>query len=232
MDLRERLTDPEEALRVALYSLQGRMWTAMPGVIQSFDPVAMTCVVQPAVQQRATQLTADKKRTTTQYRTMAQCLDCPVVFPQGGGCALTFPLQPGDECLLVFASRGIDFWWQQGGVQPPADARMHDLSDGFVIPGPFSQPRKLANVSPTATELRSTDGSMSISLDPAAPGITIQASPDCVVAITPGGVTISGPNGNLLTEGDAGGGIGASGTFATMTGQIVTVTDGLITNLG
>ena len=31
-----------------------------------------------------------------------------MVFPGGGGFALTFPVAAGDECLVVFASRCID----------------------------------------------------------------------------------------------------------------------------
>ncbi|MFW8450019.1 Gp138 family membrane-puncturing spike protein, partial [Klebsiella pneumoniae] len=58
-------------------------------------------------------------------------VDVPVVFPRGGGCTLTFPVKPGDECLVIFADRCIDFWWQSGGIQEPVDERMHDLSDAF-----------------------------------------------------------------------------------------------------
>lgn len=35
---------------------------------------------------------------------------------------------------------------------------MHDLSDGFAIPGPASQPKKLANVSATGAQLRNEAG--------------------------------------------------------------------------
>lgn len=193
MDLRERTNDPHEALRSALDARQARMWTAMPGIIQSYDPTTMTCEVKPAVQARITQPIPNTSPPQTQTSLMdfPQLLDCPVVFPSGGNCALVFPLVQGDECLVVFASRGIDFWWQQGGVQPPAEARMHDLSDGFVIPGPFSQPRKIApSTSTTGTELRSFDGLTSIHLDPNGQTITVKA---------PNGLTIDG---NVTVSGD------------------------------
>ena len=66
-----------------------------------------------------------------------------MVFPGGGGWSITFPVSKGDEALVVFASRCIDDWWQSGGVGIQPDLRMHDLSDGFAIIGPRSQPRKL-----------------------------------------------------------------------------------------
>ena len=49
MDRRERWAEPVEALRAALDGRQAEMWTALPGIVQSFDPAAMTVSVQPAV---------------------------------------------------------------------------------------------------------------------------------------------------------------------------------------
>jgi hypothetical protein len=45
---------------------------------------------------------------------------------------------------------------------------MHDLSDGFAIIGPRSQPRRLApSVDPEAVQLRSDDGEQHITITPA-----------------------------------------------------------------
>lgn len=160
MDRRERFSDEQAAIRAAMARLQTRLWTAMPGIVDSFDPVRMVANVQPAI--------------TAQLRTpedivqdvqMPLLLDCPVVFPGGGGVTLTFALAPGDEVLVVFGSRCIDSWWQQGGVQGQAELRMHNLSDGFAIPGPRSLPRRF-NVSTTAAQLRSDDGETYIELQP------------------------------------------------------------------
>ena len=102
----------------------------MPAVIVDFDPVAMTCSAQPAIRARVTAPSGGQ-----QHMPLPLLLDCPVYFPSGGNCTLTFPVKPGDECLVVFASRCIDAWWQSGGVQDQAEMRMHDLSDGFVFVG-------------------------------------------------------------------------------------------------
>ncbi len=72
---------------------------------------------------------------------------------------MTFPIAEGDEVLVVFTSRCFDAWWQLG--TPPrqqAEFRMHDLSDGFAIPGPRSQPRVLTNISTTGVQLRDDEG--------------------------------------------------------------------------
>jgi hypothetical protein len=83
---------------------------------------------------------------------------CPVKFFGGGGLYMTHPIAVGDECLVVFARRCIDNWWQQGGVQKPFDFRMRDINDGFCIPGFFSMPNALPNVSMTSIQIRTKAG--------------------------------------------------------------------------
>ncbi|MDR8345712.1 hypothetical protein FPK41_22485, partial [Acinetobacter baumannii] len=88
----------------------------------------VTAVVQPAIKG------AEKDESGAEVSVNLPLLvDVPVVFPRGGGCTLTFPVKPGDECLVIFADRCIDFWWQSGGIQEPVDERMHDFSDAFCI---------------------------------------------------------------------------------------------------
>ena len=108
---------------------QAAIWTAIPGIIQKFDAVALTCEIQPAIQGKNR-----KEDGTIELVNLPLLLDCPVVFPHAGGCSLTFPIKSRDECLVIFACRAIDLWWQSGGIQPPAEIRMHDLSVGFCIP--------------------------------------------------------------------------------------------------
>jgi hypothetical protein len=176
----ERVNDNQEALRQVLDGHQAQVWTALPGIIESFDTDAVTCVVQPAI--KAEVRAPDG---STQWVALPLLLDCPVVFPRGGGCTLTFPVAQGDECLVVFASRCIDAWWTAGGVQTQAEFRMHDLSDGFALPGPFSQATKIANISTSAAQLRSNDGQAFLQLNPTSHEIDI---------VTPGNVSITAQN--------------------------------------
>ena len=172
------IKDQNQILNQFFTGREANLWTAIPGIIQSFDPVALTCEVQPAIKGR--QREADG---TVKLVDLPLLLDCPVVFPHAGSCSLTFPIKAGDECLVVFACRGIDFWWQNGGIQPPPEPRMHDLSDGFVIPGPYSQPKKIANVSTEAVQLRSDDGQAFVEINPTTHNIEAQttANLDAVV---------------------------------------------------
>ena len=170
MDFRERIGDSEESIRIALDSQQVGIWTALPGIIQSYDATRLTCSVQPAI----AGISQSKDGTITSPQ-LPLLVDCPVQFPGGGGVTLTLPLKAGDECLVIFASRCIDSWWQLGGVRGRADVRMHSLSDGFVIPGVRSLPRALTNVTTATAQLRSDDGLTFIDLDPVGQIVKIKA---------------------------------------------------------
>lgn len=143
----------------------------MPGIIQSFNASAVTATVQIAI--KGVVHTPDGK---AQFVNMPPLVDVPVHFPRGGNCTLTFPVAQGDECLVVFAARCVDAWWQSGGVQPPMEPRIHDLSDGFAFVGFFSQATKISGISTSTAQLRSNDGSTYVEVDPNAHAINIVAS--------------------------------------------------------
>lgn len=175
----ERYVDPLEATQLHLDGRQAQIHTAMPATIVAFDPAMMTVKVQPAVQM--IRVMPDGSR---QPMTITELHDVPVVFPGGGGHLLTFPIQAGDDCLVVFAERSIDHWWQLGGTQTPSDWRMHDINDGFALVGVRSQPKVPgggngrnagAPVSATTVQLRSDDGLVVVDLDPAMGQITLHA---------------------------------------------------------
>jgi hypothetical protein len=147
-------TDP---VRLTVREMLMMVHTGMPGIVQSFDPATQTAVVQPAIQL----LIVGEDEPVT----LSVCPDVPVFFPGGGGLVLTFPIAKGDECLLEFSERAIDFWFDRAGVQQPSQVRMHDLSDGFAFVGFRSKPNALAAVSTTAAELRTLDGTVAMSVD-------------------------------------------------------------------
>jgi len=174
MDRRELHGDQEETLRLLFNSIRSRIWTALPGIVQSFDAAKMTVSVQPAISGVIRKLDG----TTTSVR-MPVLVDCPVLWTGGGGVTLTYPIAVGDEALVIIASRCIDSWWSQGGLQDPSDLRMHNLSDGFALVGVRSLPRTFA-VSTSAAQLRTDDGSAYIELNPTSKNIKAHTSGDVV----------------------------------------------------
>jgi hypothetical protein len=161
MDRRERLDDPEESLRMALESYASQLWTALPASVVSVNLTAQTVSVQPTIQGSVADPAGNVRLVN-----LPVLVDVPLVWPKAGGFALTFPVAAGDEVLVVFSCRCIDSWWQSGGIGAPAEARMHDLSDGFAILAPTSQPKKLANVSSTNVQLRNYAGNTLVEITP------------------------------------------------------------------
>ena len=206
MDRRERWAEPVEALRAALDGRQAEMWTALPGIVQSFDPAAMTVSVQPAVAGRISD-EAGK----------AASVDLP------------FPVAAGDECLVVFASRCIDAWWQSGGVGEPMEPRMHDLSDGFALVGVRSQPHRLSPAVHTGnTQLRADDGSAYVEITPG--GAVTAVGPSSVTVRSGGSITLDAPRiviKGLLSMQSQGGGA----TTATLAGSLNATGDVTASNI-
>lgn len=149
MDRRELGAELDTVVLEAMVGHQATLWTALPAIVQSYDPACGTVEAYPAMKFR-------QRLPDMSYAWVDPPLfvDCPVVFPSGGGFTLTFPLAAGDEVLVVFASRCIDSWWDASGVQQQAEVRMHDMSDGFAVPGPKSRPRVIASMHTDGVELR------------------------------------------------------------------------------
>ncbi|HBT4693112.1 TPA: translation initiation factor IF-2 [Klebsiella pneumoniae] len=220
--LNSQLGSKEQADAQLAQAIMSAMRVSMPGIIQSFDPDAVTAVVQPAIKG------AEQDESGAELSVNLPLLvDVPVVFPRGGGCTLTFPVKAGDECLVIFADRCIDFWWQSGGIQEPVDERMHDLSDAFCIAGPQSQAKKIGGISTTAAQLRTDDGSAFIEVA-AGHDVTVKTSGK-LTASADGGTEITSPeiilNGNVTINGNLSQGMGESGGSATMHGPVTVTND-------
>ena len=105
---------PEDvvALKKEIFS---SLHCALPGIVESFDAETQTAVIQPAVKQGSVQ--------------MPFLRDVPVFMP------VSFEVNPGDMCLLVFADCDIDAWFESGQAEEPVSDRRHSLSDAFAFIG-------------------------------------------------------------------------------------------------
>ena len=180
--LNSQVAGEQETLNQLKKQVSSVLRVALPGTVESFDAETVTAAIQLGI------LGLSDGESTA----LSVLNDVPVMFPRGGGCSLTFPVNKGDECLVIFADRSIDFWWQSGGIQEPVDDRMHDLSDAFCIVGPQSQAKKISGISTSEVELRSDDGGTKLSLNPSSGEINGTA---------PGGFNLNGlkilPDGRL-----------------------------------
>ncbi|MDR0489700.1 MAG: hypothetical protein LBH28_00440, partial [Oscillospiraceae bacterium] len=145
----ERFDSPEEELRLAIEHAAANLRVSLPGIIISFDADKQTAVVQPVITENI-RLGQDEAKPIP----LPLLTDVPVFFPRAGGYCLTFPVKPGNECMLIFSVMCIDGWWQSGGVQDQIETRRHDLSDAQAFLGITSQPRKVKDYSTNSVMLR------------------------------------------------------------------------------
>lgn len=190
MDQREKLSDFEETLRVAIGGMLLDVMTCMPVQIISWDPVTNTCSAQPLLQSRV-----QAQDGTYSWVNQSPIIQCPVVFAGGGGWTATFPIHPGDEALAIFSNRSIDEWWLAGGIQKRNDLRSHSVSDGFILVGPRSKPKVLENINPDAMEIRSDDGLTKISLTT---GTVAIDGPVAINATSTTKITLTAPIVNVI----------------------------------
>ena len=109
---------------------------ALPGIVESFDTDTQTACVRPAV----------KRRHADMVFALPLLRDVPVFFPGSRTAGITWPVSPGDECLVVFADSAVDRWFASGEAEEPGSGRSHDLSDAFAFVGFRSRPNALADV--------------------------------------------------------------------------------------
>ena len=93
---------------------------ALPGKVEAFDPETGTASVSPALK---------RNRRNGEPCEMPLLRDVPVFMP------VSFTVNPGDACLVIFADCDIDRWFETGGSEVPGSLRMHSLSDGFAFVG-------------------------------------------------------------------------------------------------
>jgi hypothetical protein len=182
--INERINSDLDGQRELIDLIMAQIHVAMPGIIESFDPLSQTAVIRPALREGI----KDAPSALVQDVELPLLADVPVAIPRGGGYCVTLPVKPGDECLVIFADSCIDAWWAYAGVQNQAERRRHDLSDAIAVIGITSQPRRLPDYPTDRMTLRSEAGSSLIEVTEN----TIKLSEkDIAVEITEEGVSVS-----------------------------------------
>lgn len=132
------------------------------GIIQTFDASDQTATIRLALKQ----VTAVKPDGTKILAEHPLLLKCPVMFLFGGESYMTMPIQPGDNCIVLFNDREIDNWFAAGGVQTPLTGRTHDIGDGIALVGIKNMQTAIANYLTNGIRLfRSADTKIDITDD-------------------------------------------------------------------
>jgi len=170
----------------------------------------------------------NKKYIDGEIMAYPEILSVPVQFPSSSTSALTFPINQGDNVLLVFSQKGLDVFKSGAtSAHDPIDMRSFDKRDAIAIPcvNPFS---KSINDPVKRTLTHSVDDMVMTH--------NIGKENECEVRLTSSGeVKVTGVHTKISDSLATGGGVfvgtGATGSFTTPLGQVVTVSDGIITNI-
>lgn len=123
-----------EILQAAQKRSLNSVHTSLPGVVKSYNGLLQTAEVE---------LTIQLPSANGTLHTVPPLLDVPVVFPRGGGFAVTFPLDSGDGVLVVFSEEDYSKWrLTDSSPVEPSIRRRHGIYP-FAIPGAFSLPNTL-----------------------------------------------------------------------------------------
>lgn len=105
------------------------------GTIKEFDSTNQTASITINYKKTFYQLNAATGLYSPVLVDYPALVDCPVICLGGGATALTFPIQAGDECLVLFNDRDMDNWFQGGAGAALATPRLHSFSDGVALVG-------------------------------------------------------------------------------------------------
>lgn len=114
------------------------------GEIVSFNPSTQTAEVQ-------IKMTYIRNGEIKNYPLI---LDCPCIVLCGGKGRITFPIEKGDSCLVLFNDRDIDNWYSGGQTMPPRTNRTHAFADAFAIVGPHNKQNQFSDYFNSGTEIK------------------------------------------------------------------------------
>lgn len=137
-----------DLLRYYKEDLKSELNCVSLGVIRTFYPETQTADISISYFRFLA-----KNTEPDEVRSYPILVKCPVVIMNGGGSALTFPIVPGDKCVILFNDRDMDLWVTSGQINVPNTNRMHDLSDGIALVGIYTQPAVLQDYNQLGPQL-------------------------------------------------------------------------------
>jgi len=122
--------------------------TCMPGRIESYSFKTQKATVKPLLK---------KVYLDGDVLDLPVLGNVPVIFPRTKTSGITFPINKGDKCLLIFSERSLEQWYLSGDNIEPGDRRRYDLSDAIAIPGLFSFAEKNIQTNNNDVEIHHKD---------------------------------------------------------------------------
>jgi hypothetical protein len=142
-----------EIIRAALDARCADLRVSLPGEIVKFDPAKQLVHVRPLLREAH-----EDEAGVEVVEELPVIPNVPVQMYGAGDLVLTFPVEPGDPCLLVFTDRSLDLWKERGTSVDPVDLRRHNLTDAVAFVGVRAKPVALSGFDTDAAALRHANG--------------------------------------------------------------------------
>jgi hypothetical protein len=123
-------SDLTEIIRRALDSRVNDIHVSLPGRVEAYYSASQTVDVTPMVTRPMPVLDA-----LPSFDPLPVLPNVRVYFQRSKKFAITYPLEQGDEGLIVFAGWDVAPWLASGDVSDPIDLRNHHPMHAFFIPG-------------------------------------------------------------------------------------------------
>ncbi len=117
-----------ESIKNIVGSAMNKINTSVAGTIVSYNPNTNRAIVKPSGQV----IFEDSRKLP-----YPEIHNVPLVFPasMGGTCGVTFPINSGDGCLIVFSQDNMDDFLSKSKSD---DTRKFQLTDAIAIPGLYT----------------------------------------------------------------------------------------------
>ncbi len=122
----------EDALNSIIDGFMMNLNVSIPCVVDRYEDgrVTVTPVIKRVFEE-------SEKR---EPETLASIPNVPVLYPSGAGFSITFPIEQGDEGVLVFSHRDISGFKEKGEIDEPTTFRKHSAADAVFMPCNISSP--------------------------------------------------------------------------------------------
>ena len=162
--LEQEFNTPSAALNFWWRQKMMGVHTAMPGIVEEFDPATRRARIRP---------TPMAVTSSDEVVPRQPLVNVPVMSLSNPRFGMTLDLEPGDAVLLIFCQRGIGEFKKTFEDSEPVRAGFFSASDAVAFPG-FGPPLEDAEFSPAAEHdhglaagisIQSRDGATHVSVD-------------------------------------------------------------------
>jgi len=172
-----------DAIQFIFEQMMKNIYVAIPGIIETYNPMTKRCRVKPAINIRLTNGDTDAP---------SSIINVPVVWPSGGGFSLLSPLPAGSPVSIHFSQRGITKFKETFSQEDPGNG-MFDKEDAYVIPGYGAL--SVTPATATGMSMQSEDGTNYIYVENGAIKIN---STGPINAISSASITIESPDNKVI----------------------------------